>query len=213
MEGKPRSLLEALKAVPDPRGRRGQRYPLASLLGLLLLAALAGQTTLKGMVEWIHQRIEGWMARYLEERDLWRVPQYNTFYRVVRQVDAGALARVLQEGFQEVSGEAGPQRDIWAVDGKTLRGSHRKKGQPGWKVLHVFHQAAGYLKDWIWVPEGKGEETALIRWLVEQPSLEGKILTLDGGLMDRTVATAVVAKKGGMLAGSKPEASPARMKP
>jgi len=33
MASKPRSLLEALKAVPDPQGHRGRRYPLAPLLG------------------------------------------------------------------------------------------------------------------------------------------------------------------------------------
>ncbi len=213
MAGKPRSLLEALKAVPDPRGRRGRRYPLAPLLGLLLLAALAGQTTLKGMVEWIHQRIEVWMARYIEELDLWSVPQYNTFYRVVRQVDVEALGRVLQGWLQEVFGEAAPGLEIWAVDGKTLRGSQRKQGQAGWKVLHILEQTAGYLKDRVWVPEGAGEETALIRWLVEQPSLEGKILSLDGGLMDRTVVTRVVAKKGGMWVGSRLAANPRPMKP
>jgi len=147
------------------------------------------------------------MARYIEELDLWDVPQYNTFYRVVRQVDVEALVRVLQGWFQEGFGEATPGLEVWAVDGKTLRGSHRKKGQAGWKVLHVLEQAAGYLKDKVWVPEGMGEETALIRWLVEQPSLEGKILTLDGGLMDRTVVTPVVAKKkdvGWIKAGSQP---------
>ena len=196
-----RSLLEALKQVPDSRGRRGRRYPLATLLGLLFLAALAGETTLKGMVEWIHLRLEDWMSRYIEELDLWDVPRYITFYRVVRRVDAEALMRVLQEWFEEAFGEEAGPVALWHVDGKVLRGTRRHNGPAGWQVLHVLSQAAGYVKEVIDIPEGKGEETALVEWLVKQPSLEGKWLTLDAGLMDRPVVQAVVAKKGGMWAG------------
>lgn len=41
------SLYEALQVLPDPRRGQGKRYELALLLCLLLLAKLAGQTTLK----------------------------------------------------------------------------------------------------------------------------------------------------------------------
>jgi DDE_Tnp_1-associated len=50
------SLYEALQLMPDPRRGQGKRYPLALLLCLLLLAKLAGQTTLSGATEWLRHR-------------------------------------------------------------------------------------------------------------------------------------------------------------
>ncbi len=41
------TLRQALEHLPDPRGRRGQRYPLAALLGLVLLALLCGEDSLR----------------------------------------------------------------------------------------------------------------------------------------------------------------------
>ena len=57
-----KSLWDVLRSIPDPRGRRGRRYPMATLLGLLFIAALAGETTLREMVQWIQARVQPWMA-------------------------------------------------------------------------------------------------------------------------------------------------------
>jgi hypothetical protein len=43
----PDSLLGRLQTLPDPRRRQGRHYPLASLLGLLILAALHGESLFK----------------------------------------------------------------------------------------------------------------------------------------------------------------------
>lgn len=50
------SLYEALQALPDPRRGQGKRYELALLLSLLVLAKLAGKTTMSGATEWIRHR-------------------------------------------------------------------------------------------------------------------------------------------------------------
>ena len=47
-----RSLLEVLGSVPDPRGRQGRRYPIGSLLAVLILAVMNGQSPLRGMWLW-----------------------------------------------------------------------------------------------------------------------------------------------------------------
>ncbi len=42
------SLYRAFQGLADPRKRKGKRYVLALLLTLLVLAKLAGETTLSG---------------------------------------------------------------------------------------------------------------------------------------------------------------------
>jgi hypothetical protein len=58
-----RSLLEALGAVPDPRGRHGRRYPTRSLLAVLIMAAMNGESSLSGMWLWARAHAELLTAR------------------------------------------------------------------------------------------------------------------------------------------------------
>jgi hypothetical protein len=45
----PASLFVLLASLPDPRQRRGRRYTLAAILTVILLAKLAGETTVSGL--------------------------------------------------------------------------------------------------------------------------------------------------------------------
>lgn len=47
------SLYEALQHLSEPRRGQGKRYELALILCLLVLAKLAGQTSLSGATEWM----------------------------------------------------------------------------------------------------------------------------------------------------------------
>jgi hypothetical protein len=58
MEGERISIMEQLRQVTDPRGRQGRVYPLESLLGMLLLGALHGENSLRGMWQWAMVRWE-----------------------------------------------------------------------------------------------------------------------------------------------------------
>ena len=47
-----RRVLDVLATIPDPRGSLGRRYPIQTLLAVLILAALGGQGSLRGMGLW-----------------------------------------------------------------------------------------------------------------------------------------------------------------
>jgi hypothetical protein len=46
------NVIHALKAIPDPRRRRGRHYPLYGLLAIALLAAMHGDRSLRGVWRW-----------------------------------------------------------------------------------------------------------------------------------------------------------------
>ena len=50
--GRKESLLEALARVPDPRGRQGRRYQLASVLAMAVCAMACGARRLYAMAHW-----------------------------------------------------------------------------------------------------------------------------------------------------------------
>jgi hypothetical protein len=87
------SLYEALQELSDPRRGQGKRYELALILCLLVLAKLAGQTSLSGATDWIRHRA----ASLAEQFGLRRksTPCQMTYCNVLARVDAKQLDELL----------------------------------------------------------------------------------------------------------------------
>ena len=56
------SIYQALESIEDLRSKQGKRYELALLLTCVLLAKMAGETTLQAICEWIRSR-----SRWLQD--------------------------------------------------------------------------------------------------------------------------------------------------
>ncbi len=65
-EGEAFSVYQALKKRGDPRRSQGKRSSLALLLTCVLLAKMAGETTLQAMTEWVRLR-SSWLQEVLPE--------------------------------------------------------------------------------------------------------------------------------------------------
>jgi hypothetical protein len=91
------SLYETLHCLPDPRRGQGKRYPLALLLCLLILAKLAGQTTLSGATEWLRHRASKIADQFgLQRRQM---PCQMTYCRILARIDAQLLDELLAAFF------------------------------------------------------------------------------------------------------------------
>lgn len=166
-----RSLLDYLRMVPDPRGRQGRRYPLAGLLAILILAALHGQSSLRGMWLWAqaHQPL---LLGALGFGTRGRLPALTTLWNLLQRLDVGALIRAVNawaQGWGEVT--------VLSLDAKWLRGS--KRGElAAVQVLVVAAQQLGVVLQQRGV-EGDVLEAALA--LLEEIPLEGKVVSVDAG--------------------------------
>jgi hypothetical protein len=186
MEAKPGSVMERLQHVHDPRRREGKRYNFQGLMAMLLLAALHGETSLRGMWLWGC----GQWARIAGPLDLWGTPgppAYATVWELMANVDAEELGRALCESAHAAEEEA------FSADGKVLRGS-RRATEAALQVVtvagHRYHEIWGQV-------EAKGEDCveAVTALLYELP-LEGRIVSLDAGLLQRSVVTTIEEKGG-----------------
>ncbi len=130
----PASLFMLLAGLPDPRGRRGRRYSLAAILTLIILAKLAGETSVSGIAHWAHLRAS-WLCPLLGVPRP-RLPCANTLTAVCANVDVADLNRRLAQYFVPPLPPLGPQpsppgpaapraRRHLALDGTTLRGTRR----------------------------------------------------------------------------------------
>ena len=157
-EATPKTLWDALRAIPDPRGRRGQRYRLPTLLGLLFVAALAGETTLRGMVQWIHALIRDWMARYPEPLDLWSIPSYNAFYYALRKLGPAPIAQALEAWFRTLNLPAN------LLEREPPEGRDRVQ-----QAVAILVKGARTLQELGWAPEDRAEDASLVEILWRQP--------------------------------------------
>ena len=83
------TLVEALAEVPDPRKRRGQRYPWIFLLTLVSAALASGQQHGRAIGQWVQEH-----AATLRQVLDWRgraLPSEATLRRVLRRIDVAAL--------------------------------------------------------------------------------------------------------------------------
>ena len=182
------SLYEALSSLPDPRRGQGKRYELALLLCLLLLAKLAGQTSLKGATEWIRHRGREIAAQFGLKRT--QMPCQMTYCRMLARLDPQVLDELLEAFFirwasqqrcgSEPSRLHTPQRQLehaqLAIDGKTV-GATSTQAQPV-HLLSCYDVTTGTVLWQCNVGEKQNEISALKPRL--SPALvKGRIVTLD----------------------------------
>ena len=182
------SLYEALRSLPDPRRGQGKRYELALLLCLLLLAKLAGQTTLRGATEWIRHRGQDIAAHFGLKRT--QMPCQMTYCRMLARIDPQVLDELLAAFFMrwETQLRCGSEpsrlhtrqgyRDHaqLAIDGKTVCATS-KQAQPV-HLLSCYDVTTGTVL-WQCNVSEKQNEISALKPLLTPALVKGRIVTLD----------------------------------
>ncbi|WP_020469477.1 transposase family protein, partial [Zavarzinella formosa] len=112
------SLIDLLRELKDPRDPRGLQYPLASVLGLCLVAILAGHTSLAAIAHF--GRLRGPRLGHPLGFPSKKMPAANTLSLLLRDLDADHLDRIIGAW---LAGRHAAGWDHVAIDGKVLRGS------------------------------------------------------------------------------------------
>ncbi len=193
MNTAPQSLLAHLAQLPDPRRPQGRRYPLAAVLGLVVLGALHGESRLRGIWVWAGQHwTELWQPLGFRQA---RLPALTTLWNLITRLDQRAVERILAIWLEQLAGH--PVGGI-SADGKMLRGS-RRDAQIGVLLVSMVLHHRGLVLGQARVTGGDGELGALLELLQTVP-LHGRVLTLDAGLLQHGV-TRVVPRQGGAYLG------------
>jgi predicted transposase YbfD/YdcC len=148
----PASLFALLALLPDPRKRRGRRYTLAAVLTVIVLAKLAGETSMSGIAHWARLRA-AWLCPLLQIAH-GRLPCANPYTLLCSKVDVVALNPRLAQFFVPplpalpatsaggALAAAPPTRASrhLALDGKSLRGTRRSGNvtQPAVHLLSLY---------------------------------------------------------------------------
>ena len=208
-ESAPKSLLDWLKTVPDPRSRKGRSYPLWGLLAMLILGALHGEGSLRGMSQYTATLMWMWAVKHwpalFERLGLLgnpHAPVYSTVWEVMSRLDAQGLGEIVTgwvSSWAEVRGVSG--------DGKVPRGSARAGEEQA--ALEVVTAAGQELRVVLGQSEvGAGGELEAAMQLIGSLPLQGKVVTVDAGLLHRELVAAVLDQGGdylGLIKGNEPD--------
>lgn len=179
-----RALAGALASVPDPRARRGVRYPFMAILVVAACATLAGARSFAAIGEWVADlSAEARASLGL----VGRIPGPVTIWRVLIGVDRAALEAAvgawIRARLQDVAaGQPAGARSgrVWrvlAVDGKTLRAT--RHGTDPVHLLGALDHARGVVVAQVDV-DAKTNEIPLFSTLLDQINdLTDVVVTVD----------------------------------
>ena len=185
-----RPLLELLAEMPDPRGRHGRQYPLGALLGLTLVAVLAGQTSLAAVAQF--GRLRGHRLGHALGFRSGKMPCANTLAKLLRGLDADRLDAAIGEW---LAGRHGGGWEHVAIDGKVLRGS-RDGEAPGVHLLAAYAPQAAAVIAQMAVAATTNEHKAALRLLDILPPLRGAVVTADAAFTHADFAAKVLERQG-----------------
>lgn len=182
-------FLEHFRDLPDPRQAGKVVYPLGEVLLLCLLAVLAGAETFTDIARFGTKKLE-LLRRFLPFRD--GTPAHDHLGDIFATLDA--------EKFQQcfvawVGARTGVPADVIAIDGKTARGSGRKKeGKAAIHMVSAFAARQRLVLGQVKVSE-KSNEIVAIPKLLDMMALEGAIVTIDAMGCQREIAGKIIDKK------------------
>jgi len=184
------ALYVELQQIPDPRHARGKRHPLAAMLSVACVAMLCGYRSPYAIADWVQNYGQKYLSRFGFTRD--SAPGQATWYRVLGQIDHGALETRLAHWAQQVRQVLATAVQLHGVslDGKTLRGS-KKQGARDTHLLSAVCQHLGLTLGQVAVDDKTNEIGAVLE-LLNLLVLEGCVVTTDALLTQRKVAQKVL---------------------
>lgn len=166
------ALREALGKIPDPRARRGVRYPFTDLLLILICAVFSGAKSLSTVVEWA--------AQASETSPLFgsgRIPSLATIHRLVARLDPLALDSSINE-WTRARVRAGGGTFVVALDGKEIRGA-KNAGQSRVFLMGALEHSTGTVIGQESIGEKTNEIPHFGPLLDQLGDLAGAIVTAD----------------------------------
>ena len=185
-EGDRLELLEALGRVPDPRSRRGVRYPFTAILTVAVCAMLGGAGSFVAIGEWVADLPEQARAGLgLTGR---RIPGPVTIWRVLINVDTTALEAAVgawvrarlataDAAADRRRGRRTRVRRVLAVDGKAMRAT--RHGAHPVHLLGVLDHATGVVLAQVDVDEKTNEIPLFSTALDQIGDLTDVVVTVD----------------------------------
>ena len=179
-------LIECFADLPDPRIDRCKRHKLIDIVVIGLCAVICGAQGPTDMETFGETKAE-WLQQFLELP--FGIPSHDTFGRVLSVIAPAAFERCLLKWVNQQVKLL--DREIVALDGKTLRGSHdRANEQDAIEIVSAWAVSERLTLGQIKVADGSNEITAVPE-VLRQLNVEGCIVTVDALNCQKAIAAQI----------------------
>lgn len=194
-------LLDVLGKVKDRRSARGRMYELVFILAVSLVAVLAGATNFRQIADQVadfpRSLLRRLGAKWCHFRCVFRWPSERTIRRVLEDVDAGELDRVVGGWLRERVRRDEKGATVIAIDGKVLRGAWTGENDK-FTLFSAMVQKVGVTVAQVQVPADTNEITQVEALLAGVSAREGErvVVTMDAAHTQRDTADHIVSTRG-----------------
>src|SRR3990167_7099288 len=176
-------FVECFGKIEDPRIDRTKKHLLLDIIAISICAVIAGAEGWEEIEDFAADH-QDWFSNFLELPN--GIPSHDTFSRVFSLLKPSALQEATLEWLNQAK-KLLPETII-PIDGKTLRGSSRKrKDLGGLHIVNVWSCANGIVLGQLKVDDKSNEITAVPE-ILKKLFLKGAIVTLDAmGCQEDTI--------------------------
>lgn len=183
------SVYARLEKITDVRKAKGKRYSLITILMIILMAKLCGEDKPMGIADWAKNR----QAELIKLLGLERqsMPNHNTYRRILAYtLYEDEIERLVGEYNQE--GEHG---EVYALDGKAIRGMRKKDETISEYALSVCDVKQGKVMSQVQVGR-KENEISKAPEALKLVKIVGKVVTGDAMHTQKRFALQILEGQG-----------------
>lgn len=183
-------LIEILKAISDPRSKRGIRHRNLSIIALSICAVICGCRGYTAIAQWTKHCSQKMLDRLWcrKKEHVYIHPSEPTIRRQLQKIDAESVDMAISDWVGRLS-----KGNAIGIDGKTLRGARREDGTKV-HLLSAFIHQQGITIAQKEVPAKSNEIPSAIP-LLEPLDLKGKVVTADALHTQKDLARFLVKEK------------------
>lgn len=189
-----KQLVEEFSTLDDPRCLGKVEHSLIDILVIAICAVIAGAESWEDIALYGRSKAS-WLSTFLVLLN--GIPSHDTFRRVFMLLDPGRFEHCFEAWIRSFGGCL--EREVVAIDGKTLRGSHdRSHGQgplhtvSAWACERRLILAQRHVDD-------KSNEITAIPDLLAVLEIKNAIVTLDAMGCQRAIAAKILEKEADYL--------------
>ncbi len=189
-----RNLVEEFSALEDPRCGGKVEHRLIDILIIAVCAVIAGAESWEDIALYGRSKI-GWLGTFLSLPN--GIPAHDTFRRVFMLIDTGHFEACFEAWARSFG--ATLDREVVAIDGKTIRGSFdRGREQEALHVVSAWATDRELILGQRQVSDKSNEITAIPE-LLDVLDIKGAIVTLDAMGCQRAIASKILEREADYL--------------
>lgn len=172
------NLIEHLNQIKDPRRKQGQRFPLTTVLLIIIMSIISGRYGYREITTFSKANKKDFIKNLRIKHK--RVPSHVTIRDVIMRTDFDALNNAF---YQWASTYVSIEKNDWlSIDGKSIKSTvedYNSSYQNFVSLVSVFSQRRGQVVKTSAFENKKTSEISIVQQLIEILDIKDVVISLD----------------------------------